>query len=369
MRKVLLVEPGYYTRYPPLGLLKLAVYHRNVGSKVHLVRGLQDNLEFEPDLIEITSLFTYSWREVHEAIKYYRMTYPRAKYRVGGIYASLMPNRILKKFPFAEIHKGLYPEAEPLMPAYDLLENVGRWKDWDASILFTSRGCIRRCPFCVVPRLEGRIRSVVSDVSKSVYPGHRRIILWDNNFLASPDWKKIIKSLLDTGLAVDFNQGLDARLMDEEKASHLADLPMSIVRMAYDRLEDKKSVEKAVHLLSDNGVRKRAMLFYTLFNYYDPRRKIGDDPETFLRRVREILELGCLSYPMRYEPPTSLVKNKYVSPRWTTSQLELVAKARRVIGYGGAFPPYKGLVGKLGKAPSFDEAFSLRSPQNSVCAS
>ena len=150
---------------------------------------------------------------------------------------------------------------------------------------------------------------------------------------------------------------------------HLADLPIPIVRMAYDRLEDRKSVEKSVQLLSDNGVRKRSILFYTLFNYYDPKRKTGDDPETFLRRVREILELGCTCYPMRYEPPTSLVKNKFVSPRWTALQLELVAEARRVIGYGGAFPPYKGLVNKLHDAPSFDDAFSLRSPQTPAYAS
>ncbi|TFH06227.1 MAG: hypothetical protein E4H14_11235 [Candidatus Thorarchaeota archaeon] len=362
MTHVLLVEPAYYTRYPPLGLLKLATHHRNAGHSVELTRGIENGSKVEPDMIEVTSLFTYAWKPVHEAIKFYSDEYPRAQIRVGGIYASLMPNRIKKNFPFVEIHHGLYPEAESLMPAYDLLANVDRWEDWDASILFTSRGCIRRCPFCVVPRLEGSMRSMITDAGKSIYPNHNRVILWDNNFLASKEWKKTLQSLIDTGLTVDFNQGLDARLMDEEKASMLADLPMPIVRMAYDRLKDKKHIERAIELLSNSGIRKRSILFYTLFNYYEPRKKKGDTPETFLQRVREVLELGSNSYPMRYEPPTSLVKNKYVSPLWTASQLEQVARARRVIGYGGAFPPYKGLITKLDQASSFDEAFSLRSP-------
>ena len=63
---------------------------------------------------------------------------------------------------------------------------------------------------------------------------------------------------------------------------------------------------------------------------------------------------------MRYEPLNSLVKNKYASPHWTLRQLEMVARARRVLGTGGAFPPYTALVNKFKAALSFEEAFSLR---------
>ena len=63
---------------------------------------------------------------------------------------------------------------------------------------------------------------------------------------------------------------------------------------------------------------------------------------------------------MRFEPLDSLTKNVYISPKWTKERLEMVAEARRVIGYGGAFPPYEGLRKKLAAAKSFEEAFGLR---------
>jgi hypothetical protein len=62
---------------------------------------------------------------------------------------------------------------------------------------------------------------------------------------------------------------------------------------------------------------------------------------------------------MRFEPPCSLQKNAYVGPNWTPEAIEMIAEARRVIGYAGGFPPYKALVDKLQKARGFEEAFSL----------
>lgn len=360
MENVLLVEPKYYAQYPPLGLLKLATYHRLHGRSANLIRGIDETLEIKPERIEITSLFTYAWKPVHESIKYYHKRFPSAAIRLGGIYASLHDQRIQRTFPYVKIHRGLYRQVENLMPAYDLLENTDRWKGWNSSILFTSRGCNRRCPFCVVPKLEGGIRTNISDIERFIYPDHNKIILWDNNFLASPEWKKSLKKLRDIGLEVDFNQGLDARLIDEEKAALLSELPMSILRMAYDRLEYGKTIGKAIELLSSQGISRRRILLYMLYNFYDQENRIGDNPPSFLQRVREILRAGCISYPMRYEPPTSLTKNRYISPLWTIDQLELVAKARRVIGFGGAFPPYERLIQKLNDADSFEDAFSLR---------
>lgn len=75
--EVLLVEPDYYTRFPPIGLLKLATYHRIKGDGVTLVRG-KKKLEGSPNLIHVTSLFSYSWKPVHEAVKYYKSLYPQA---------------------------------------------------------------------------------------------------------------------------------------------------------------------------------------------------------------------------------------------------------------------------------------------------
>jgi hypothetical protein len=358
--KILLVEPSYYTKYPPLGLLKLASYYRSRGCDVKLVRGIDENKKIDADKIEITSLFTYAWKPVHEAITYYHNTLPDAKITVGGIYASILPARIKKIFPYVNIHTGLHEKSEQYMPAYDLLAESDKWNNWNKTILFTTRGCIRKCPFCVVPQIEGNLKVVIEDIESFIYPDHKEVILWDNNFLASPKWKFVLEKLTDIGIKVDFNQGLDARLINEEKASAIANLRMPLYRMAYDNESEKSAAHKAVKLLSEQGIRKRKILFYALYNFYDKNTKFSDTPESFLEILRDIGKIGCNSFPMRYEPLTALEKNKFISPYWTQDRLEAIASARRVIGFGGAFPPYEGLVKKFNDAENFNAAFELR---------
>ncbi len=114
-------------------------------------------------------------------------------------------------------------------------------------------------------------------------------------------------------------------------------------------------MERAIRLLGEAGFRKRNMMVYVLHNF-------TDSPEDFLQRVRDLLNWGVVAYPMRFEPLQSLEKNKYVAQKygWTEANLNLIARARRVIGFGGAFPPYEGLRKKLDEAPNFQEAFKLR---------
>lgn len=359
---VLLVEPAYYTQYPPLGLMKLSSYNRVRSNEVKLVRGLTDVEDFNPQTIEITSLFTYAWRPVHEAIAYYHERYPCASINVGGIYASLFPERIKETFPYVNVQVGLNQKADRFMPDYDILKGTERWSQWDGSIMFTSRGCINRCPFCLVPKLEGEMRSVLKDPFSHIHPEHTRVILWDNNFLALTDWEEKIRLLSESNKWIDFNQGLDARLMTKDKAEALATLKIKDIKMAYDGTHEKNAVHRAVELLEDAGFSRRKISFYTLYNFYDDISRFYDTPDEFYARVTDIIDMGCASYPMRYVPLMALSKNDYVSPFWRVDQLEAVAKARRVIGFGGAFPPYRALVEKFQSAGSFDEAFRLEPP-------
>jgi len=129
---ILLVEPAYYTRYPSLGLLKLASYHRSRGDSVELIRGCSIP-KTKPDKVYVTSLFTWGWHEVWKAVKYYKYLFPSTtEVCLGGIYASLMSEHA--KLSGADIvHVGLIKEAENLMPAYDLIPQ------WQFSIVFASR--------------------------------------------------------------------------------------------------------------------------------------------------------------------------------------------------------------------------------------
>jgi len=351
MQKILLVEPrkskGYYTQYPPLGLLKLATYHKQKGDWVWYTREREDI--FEPDVIYITSLFTYAWKAVHEVIRYYSQKYKKAEIVVGGIYATLCEDYLRDTFKDRIwIHRGLCEEVEDVMPDYLLVPN------WDASILFASRGCIRSCPFCVVNRLEPTF-SYKKSIKHLLYPGHRKVILWDNNILASPYWEDIFQEL--EGFQVDFNQGLDARLIIPEAAMWLKRLKIRLLRLAYDTQGMRKPLKRAIDTLKEVGFRGRQILVYCLYNFVDT-------PDSFLARIQDLIEWDVVSYPMRYEPFEADQKNAYIAPCWTPEQLEMVAKARRVLGYGGAFPPHEGLKKKFLSAKSFEEAFELKPLKN-----
>lgn len=349
--KILLVEPAnsrdYHTAYPPLGLLKLGTYHRKKGDVVRLLNGICNN-GFCPDTIYITSLFTYAWEPVHDVVRFYADKYRRAEIIVGGIYATLCPDHLREAFKNRiRIHKGLFKKIDNILPDYSLVP------EWNASIVFSSRGCIRRCPFCSVHVLEPEFQARKS-IRRLIYPGHKKVIFWDNNILASEYWRDIFYEIDDLELSVDFNQGLDARLVTEEVALRLTLLKMPFLRLAFDTTQIRPHLQKAIERLKEVGFRGRRILVYCLYNDQN------DDPENFLSRIKDLLEWGVVAYPMRYEPLEPRPKNTYVSPNWTAKQLDMVQRARRVIGYGGAFPPYQGLKKKILKAKSFEDAFKLR---------
>lgn len=348
--KVLLVEPQrskrYHTAYPPLGLLKLAAHHRRCGDLIKLVRGLKKN-GFEPDQIYVTSLFTYAWEPVHEVIRFYNKQYSSTSITVGGIYATLCPEGIKEEFgDSVQIQQGVFPELDDILPDYSLVP------DWDTSIVFSSRGCIRRCSFCSVPILEPKFTARKS-IRGLIYPGHKRIVFWDNNILASPYWRDIFDELAELRLPVDFNQGLDARLLTKEVVESMKRFPTPLTRLAYDSANIRKPLKKAIDLLKEYGYSGRRIIVYCLYNH-------KDNPQNFFERVRDLLDWGVVSYPMRYEPLSAEGKNTYVDPAWTSKELDMVQKARRVLGFGGALPPYEGLRKKFLRAKNFHQAFRLR---------
>ena len=356
---ILLVEPAYYTQYPPLGLLKLSTLYKQQGHAIRFVRGLELLTGFVPDEVKVTSLFTWAWRPVWEAVAFYRALFPRAKVSLGGVYATLMPEHA-GECGAHELVTGLVAEAEDLMPDYDLVPEWHRSRA--ASIMFSHRGCIRRCDFCAVPKLEGKpFRSRPnSTISHLIHTDHKHVILWDNNVLGEAHWRDLFDELQQLDVEVDFNQGLDARFVTEEVAERILNLRIPTIRFAYDFPGMRKGMLRAVTNLRAAGLTARRLSHiccYVLYNY-------RDTPADLFERVRDLLAWGIAAYPMRYQPlagDDALNKDAYISPNWTIEELNMVVQARRVIGFGGALPPYKGLQEKFANARDFHDAFSLRS--------
>jgi hypothetical protein len=247
------------------------------------------------------------------------------------------------------IFTGVFRDAEDILPDYSLVPEWNR--KVGASIIFSSRGCIRSCPYCAVPQMEGPMNSVKRSIKHLIWPGHRKVIFFDNNFLANPWWKSVLDEIRELDLVVDFNQGLDARLITEDVGRRLSELKLELLRLSYDYRGMRPYVKKAIDCLKSQGIDGRKILVYVLYNF-------TDDPQDFFERMKDVLQWGAVCYPMRYQPINTLRKNSYIAPKWDAIRLNAVQRARRVIGEGGAFLPHQGMLKvKVQGCKTFDEAF------------
>ena len=237
-----------------LALSKLATWHKHAGDKVGLTwcdRGDYRKHGFtlgmpNPDRIYYSAVF--SWTA--ESFKQQKRL-DTAEVICGG-------------YPFNDVKLPL--SAEHAIPAYEL---------WgvDYSLGYTSRGCIRNCGFCIVPSKEGNIYDYES-VEHFHHPGHKKLILMDNNFFASPKWRENLSYIHDNGLKVNFNQGLDLRLITEEIAKLLKDTKCMNHNFnerkyygAFDSLSNETQIRKGLQHLLDAGIKANSIAIFVLVGY------------------------------------------------------------------------------------------------------
>lgn len=269
---------------PNLALMHISTWKKAQGYKVGF------NI---PDPAEVYASVVFDWnRHKTDGL---RFMYPEAKIDVGG--------------GGIDLHKNLPEEVDRLMPDYSI------YPACDYDLGFTTRGCIRSCPFCVVPRKEGLFH-IHQHPREFHAEGHKKIVLMDNNILADSAWFfEVTDWIISHGMKVDFNQGLDLRLMTKEIAERIAELrPIDHWRFAFDSLAYRASVEKGITLLKDAGVnmRNKAMVYV----YMDS----DADFESALERCEIIRGFNTLPYIMRnrnaeYTPRMHQIK------RWTRPQI------------------------------------------------
>jgi len=346
-KRALLVEPAYNNPYPPLGLLKISTWHKRKGDNVHLIKDSLHNplidafqekdkcykkLKDHYDIIYITSLFTYQAHYVIDSIKYYKRKFPKARVKVGGIMATLMPDYINEKTGIKP-HVGLLRGAENCPPDYSMYPGL------PYSISFTTRGCPRNCSFCAVKKHEP-IFKVKEHWPQDIDITKRQIIFWDNNWLASPAFEKDVEKLMKfqkVGITrIDFNQGLDCRLFDEDKIKLLSQVNIKPLRFAFDNCSEDGHIQKAIELAQKYGFND--IRVYVLYNFDDKH----DTPEYFYYRISEINKLGALAYPMRFRALNN-ANGQYVSSKWDQKLL-------RALKLTVMFYYQKGMISKNRKA-------------------
>lgn len=367
-KRILLIEPDYKNKYPPLGLMKIAQYHGPNGQRdnVTFVKGRDKSVQDTPwDRIYITTLFSFEYRKIAETIDYAVELAQGQTQRifVGGIAASLMHERFLSESRWRGIRfiKGLLDRSpaealqldefdgdfyaddtagtpiEDLVPDYSILEQTPyKYPVRDAYFAYASRGCIRKCHFCGVPKLEGSQRDgtplteLVQRVDK-LYGPKRDLILMDNNVVASTRFKEIIAEIRDLGFLpgeklkrsnervasqrrVDFNQGVDARILCKDKMylRELSSICLSPLRIAFDHLGLRGPYEKAIRFAHEFALNDLSN--YMLYNFQDSP---ADLFQRMLLNVRLNEELGIriYSFPMRYQP-TDLPDRSHIGPKW-----------------------------------------------------
>jgi hypothetical protein len=291
IKQFLLVEPIRKTPYPPLGLMKISTYLKRRRSPCRVFDTIGTEIPAglrQPNEIFITSLFTWDLPKLINCVHFYADRFPRAIIHIGGIAASLLPDKLIAATGISP-HVGLFDKAEGYPPDYSM--QFGR--KLDASITFASRGCPRKCRFCNVAALEPTF-FVKNAWHKDINPQLPNIIFWDNNWLASPNFAKDCDTLRKLGKKIDFNQGLDARLYDEDAAIEMSTLRFDPIRFAFDDICLEKQVIRAIELAKKYA--NTEIRVYVLYNFLDT-------PEDFFHRISLLNKLHVLAFPMAYRKP------------------------------------------------------------------
>jgi hypothetical protein len=347
MRKtILLIEPAYKNKYPPLGLMKISAFHKQHGDEVCFVKGLDKSRRGQMwDRIYITTLFSFHWADSVKTIKYYEFSVKDPRdFFIGGPMATLMADEIQNETGFNPV-KGLLNEkgklrlsgdhkVDCMIPDYSILDETKyKYPASNAYFAYTTRGCVRKCPFCAVPKIEPFYVDYIPlkkqlQMVKEKYGEKKDLLLLDNNVLASPKFDHIIDEIREAGFHkgakfnnslrhVDFNQGIDLRLLTKDKMKRLAELPIHPLRIAFDHIGLKDKYIQKIKWAAEFGLKRLSN--YILYNF-------ADTPEDFYERLRINVELNeelgtqIYSFPMKYIPVTKKDR-KFVGKHWTPRYL------------------------------------------------
>ena len=272
--------------FPNLALMKISGWHKMRGDDVEWVNGF-----FPYDKVYKSKVFTFTPDDT--------TLYDADDIVCGGTgydITSVLPDEI-DRF---------------LRPDYSIYPNC------NFSIQFYSRGCIRACPFCLVNKKEGKIRPYM-DIDEIAIEDRKNIVLMDNNILAAGDYAvEQLEKIVERGYRVDFNQALDARLVNDEYARLLAKVKFIgyLVRFGCDTPAQIHEVERAVELMTGYGF-KGDIFLYTMIGGKSDFRESYSRIHYWWVRNHEIrsrhVGYGIYPYAQPYRDPDN---PKFTPPQW-----------------------------------------------------
>lgn len=244
--------------FPNLAIMKLSAWHKAQGDEAEWYEPLMP----EYDKVYMSKVFTFS------------DDYPWA----------VNAKQIVRGGTGYGLYQDLPSEIEYTFPDYSL------YPKHPYAIGFLTRGCIRKCPWCIVPKKEGYIHPV-NTWDKIKRPDSRDIVFLDNNVLASEHGIAQIEDMIGKDVRIDFNQAIDARLVTPEIAKILSKVKwMKYIRFACDTSAMIPVMKQCVAYLAENGVKPYRIFAYTLIQ----------DCDEALKRIEAMDALGVMPFAQPY---------------------------------------------------------------------
>lgn len=280
------------TAFPNLALMKLSAWHKRKGDSVEWWNPL-----LQYDTVYSSKVFTFTESDPY------------------------LPDNTIKGGTGYGIYKDLPEEIDRMFPDYSIYQNI------DYAIGYLTRGCIRKCPWCVVPKKEGSIQPYRywTEIAR---PGKRDVVFMDNNVLASNHGIEQMAAMIGQNVRVDFNQGLDARLITPEIAEIISRLKwIAFIRMSADTDAMLDVVLEKINLLNSYGVKPYRIFVYVLVT----------DLESAERRCIALRSVGAQPFAQPYRDftnniePTEEQKHfaRWVNRKWIFKSVETFADYQR----------------------------------------
>lgn len=281
--------------FPNLALMRISAYHKAQGDLVEWWLG---DL-FHYDIVYMAKVFSAQYSaDIPEPLNADRIIKGGSGYCI-----TLKDGReIFDK----EKHANLPPEIEAMAPDYSI------YPEYDFAVAFTSRGCPRGCPFCIVGKKEGLRSTKVADVS-TFYRGQKRIEVLDQNITACAEKHDLFEQYIETGAYINFNQGLDMRLITEEDISYLNRMKMENIHFAWDNpRDDLRAKFETYAKYSSRRPHGRFGMVYVLTGF-------NSTLEEDLYRVYTLRDLGYDPFVMIYNRPDAPKQLRHLQ-RWCNNK-------------------------------------------------